>query len=75
MQETRLAPDLSVLENLFLPELGRRGVFAARPPARARHPELLGQAGLAPLETEVRHLSAAQRQLIEIARPWRWTPN
>src|SRR5918997_1262342 len=25
MQETSLAPDLSVLENIFLPELGRKG--------------------------------------------------
>ena len=62
MQETRLAPDLSVLENLFLPELGRPGVRRAALRRRA-HAILnsLGQAGLAPLETEVRHLSAAQR--------------
>src|ERR1700741_4338782 len=28
MQETSLAPDLSVLENIFLPELGRPGFLA-----------------------------------------------
>ena len=28
MQETSLAPDLSVLENIFLPELGRKGLLS-----------------------------------------------
>jgi ribose transport system ATP-binding protein/rhamnose transport system ATP-binding protein len=69
-QETSLAPDLSVLENIFLPELGspgrlRRGVL------RRRAEELLaslGQEAALPLDAEVRTLSSAQRQLIEIAK-------
>src|ERR1700749_5183174 len=35
MQETSLAPDLSVLENIFLPDLGRPG-RVARPTMRRR---------------------------------------
>ena len=70
MQETSLAPDLSVLENIFLPELAL--------PGRLRYPALrlrarkildsLGQEAALPLDFEVRRLSAAQRQLVEIAK-------
>jgi ribose transport system ATP-binding protein/rhamnose transport system ATP-binding protein len=70
MQETSLAPDLSVLENIFLPELAL--------PGRLRYPVLrqraraildsLGQAAALPLDFEVRRLSVAQRQLVEIAK-------
>ena len=70
MQETSLAPDLSVLENIFLPELGAAGQAAARRAAatRARHPRSLGQHEALPLDHEVRRLSVAQRQLVEIAK-------
>ncbi|CAN5734817.1 sugar ABC transporter ATP-binding protein [soil metagenome] len=69
-QETSLAPDLSVLENIFLPELGRRGRLSF-PALRRRATEILSRLGhehALPLDAEVRRLSAAQRQLVEIAK-------
>ena len=70
MQETSLAPDLSVLENIFLPDLGRPGRLS-RPTMRRRASEILadlGQEHAVSLDTEARDLSAAQRQLVEIAK-------
>ncbi|MBC7706576.1 MAG: sugar ABC transporter ATP-binding protein [Rhodoferax sp.] len=70
MQETSLAPHLSVLENIFLPELGRPGRLSFRL-MRDRAEEvllLLGVAESLPLDAEVGLLSAAQRQLVEIAK-------
>ncbi len=70
MQETSLAPDLSVLENIFLPDLRRPGRLS-RPAMRRRAGEILadlGQEQALPLEAEARDLSAAQRQLVEIAK-------
>jgi ABC-type sugar transport system ATPase subunit len=69
-QETSLVPDLSVLENIFLPELGRPGRldFAAM---RRRGREILaslGQGDSLPFDREVRGLSSAQKQLVEIAK-------
>lgn len=69
-QETSLAPDLSVLENIFLPELGAAGRLA-RGALSQRAGELLGSLGQGaalPLDAEVRALSSAQRQLVEIAK-------
>ncbi len=69
-QEASLAPDLSVLENIFLPELalpGRLRYPALRQRARGIL-ESLGQLGALPLDTEVQRLSVAQRQLVEIAK-------
>ena len=69
-QETSLAPDLSVLENIFLPDLGRPGRLS-RPTMRRRANEILadlGQEHAVPLDAEARDLSAAQRQLVEIAK-------
>ena len=70
MQETSLAPDLSVLENLFLAELGRPGWLSYRRLKQQAEEILdrLGQKETLPLEREVRMLSAAQRQLVEIAK-------
>src|ERR1700674_4304628 len=70
MQETSLAPDLSVLENVFLAELGRPGVLSYRRLKRKAEEILdrLGQKETLPLDREVRLLSAAQRQLVEIAK-------
>ncbi|MCB8840506.1 sugar ABC transporter ATP-binding protein [Aurantimonas sp. VKM B-3413] len=70
MQETTLAPDLSVLENIFLPELGKGGFLAGTGKRRRAAAILddLGQSGTLPLEIEVRRLSTAQRQLVEIAK-------
>jgi len=70
MQETSLAPDLSVLENIFLPDLGRPGRLS-RPTMRMRASEILadlGQEHAVSLNAEARDLSAAQRQLVEIAK-------
>jgi ribose transport system ATP-binding protein/rhamnose transport system ATP-binding protein len=70
MQETSLAPDLSVLENIFLPELalpGRLRFGALRERARSIL-DSLGQEAAVPLDHEVRRLSVAQRQLVEIAK-------
>ncbi len=69
-QETSLAPDLSVLENIFLPDLGRPGRLS-RQTMRRRASEILadlGQEHVLPLDAEARDLSAAQRQLVEIAK-------
>jgi len=70
MQETSLAPDLSVLENVFLAELGRPGILSyGRLKRRAEEIlDRLGQKETLPLDREVRLLSAAQRQLVEIAK-------
>src|SRR4051794_6776317 len=61
MQETSLAPDLSVLENIFLPELGRPGLLSYR---RMRHraEDVLGSLGVRetlPLDRNVESLSSA----------------
>ncbi len=69
-QETSLAPDMSVLENIFLPELGRPGLLSFGR-LRARAESILARLGhdhALPLDVEVRRLSAAQRQLVEIAK-------
>ena len=70
MQETSLAPDLSVLENIFLPDLRRPGRLS-RSAMRRRAGEILadlGQERSLSLDAEARDLSAAQRQLVEIAK-------
>ncbi|HET7879566.1 MAG TPA: sugar ABC transporter ATP-binding protein [Acetobacteraceae bacterium] len=70
MQETSLAPDLSILENIMLPRLGMRGAVGWRS-AGARVKALLHDlgedVGLEP-GMLVRDLSIAQRQLVEIAK-------
>src|SRR5215469_9893336 len=70
MQETSLAPDLSVLENVFLAELGSPGFLSYNRLKRKAEEILdrLGQKEALPLNREVRRLSAAQRQLVEIAK-------
>jgi ABC-type sugar transport system ATPase subunit len=70
MQETSLAPDLSVLENVFLPELARPGRLRLGS-LRARAEGIfdsLGQRDALSLGEEVQRLSSAQRQLVEIAK-------
>ncbi|WP_454816409.1 sugar ABC transporter ATP-binding protein [Labrys neptuniae] len=70
MQETSLVPDLTVAENIFLPELGRPGrlSYSALHRRGAELLSVLGQGDALPLDVEVRRLSAAQRQLVEIAK-------
>lgn len=70
MQETSLAPDLSVLENIFLPLYGRSGYFSVKT-LRRQARDVLGQLGVASdidLDRRTGDLSAAHRQLVEIAR-------
>ncbi len=70
MQETSLAPDLSVLENIYLPEFGAAGRLSWRRIA-ARAEALLeqfGQGGHLPLRRPVRELSASQLQMVEILK-------
>ncbi|WP_299967521.1 sugar ABC transporter ATP-binding protein [uncultured Roseobacter sp.] len=69
-QETSLAPDMTVLENIFLPDLATPGRLSFRA-MRDRAGELLSGLGhehVLPLDAEVRLLSAAQKQLVEIAK-------
>jgi ribose transport system ATP-binding protein/rhamnose transport system ATP-binding protein len=70
MQETSLAPDLSVLENVVLPRLAMRGALRwgeLRAKVRVLLAEFGDGTGLAP-EVLVRDLTIAQRQLVEIAK-------
>ncbi len=69
-QETSLAPDLSVLENIYLPELGMGGRLSwRRLYARAQGLlEEFGQGGHLPLRRPLRDLSASQRQMVEILK-------
>jgi ABC-type sugar transport system ATPase subunit len=70
MQETSLAPDLSVLENIYLPLYGRAGRFRFKT-LRIQAHEVLEQLGVAAdidLDSRTGDLSAAHRQLVEIAR-------
>ncbi len=69
-QETSLAPDLTVLENIFLPDLATPGrlSYGAMRVRAAQLLATLGHEHALPLSAEVRTLSAAQRQLVEIAK-------
>ncbi|MBV9050846.1 MAG: sugar ABC transporter ATP-binding protein [Hyphomicrobiales bacterium] len=70
MQETSLAPDLSVLENIYLPELGAAGRLSWRN-LTSRAESLLdqfGQRAHLPLRRPVRELSAGQLQMVEILK-------
>jgi len=69
MQETSLVPDLSVFENIFLPELGLPGRFRRRD-FEARAASLLTDLGASTIRlgAPVRSLTIAQRQLVEIAK-------
>ncbi|HZZ60885.1 MAG TPA: sugar ABC transporter ATP-binding protein, partial [Roseiarcus sp.] len=70
MQETSLAPDLSVLENIYLPEFSAPGRLRWRDLA-SRAATLLdqfGQRGRLPLRAALRDLPASQRQMVEILK-------
>ncbi len=69
-QETSLAPDMTVLENIFLPDLATPGRLSYAT-MRNRAGQVLSDLGhehVLDLDAEVRGLSAAQRQLVEIAK-------
>jgi len=70
-QELNLFPNLSIAENLFLTKLPRRAgtPLIDRPKLHAHTRPLLGAVELAvPPDTLVEHLSAGERQLVEIAK-------
>ena len=70
MQETSLAPDLSVLENIYLPEFSAPGRLRWKDLA-SRAAALLdqfGQRGRLPLRAALRDLPASQRQMVEILK-------
>lgn len=68
-QETTLFPDLSVLENLYTGAYLRRGPFLDWRRMRRQAQETIRSLGLAlDLDAQVRSLSVAQQQLVEIAR-------
>ncbi|MCW2741268.1 MAG: sugar transporter ATP-binding protein [Blastococcus sp.] len=70
-QEPDVLPDVDVTENIFIGSLPRRGRLFSPSAARARAEEVLEDLGLRHLlspTTLGRHLSPAQRQLVEIAR-------
>lgn len=69
-QETSLAPDLSVLENIMLPRIAMPGRLvwrALRRQAQALIDEI-GQGGFLHLDALVSDLSMGQRQLVEILK-------
>jgi ABC-type sugar transport system ATPase subunit len=70
MQETSIAPDLNVMENLCLPSFSGRGRVDWRAlKTRAEEVvESLGQTGFLQLRQRAGDLSMAQRQMIEIGR-------
>lgn len=69
-QKLSLAPDLSVAENIFLPELSR-GLFVSERALRRRAKALLERLGydqdISP-DVLVQSLSTAKRQIVEIAK-------
>ncbi|WP_284948068.1 sugar ABC transporter ATP-binding protein [Acidisoma cladoniae] len=69
-QETTLAADLSVMENIFLADMGAPGrlSFAAMRERGMAILKTLGQQNSLHLDAKVDSLSIAQRQLVEIAK-------
>jgi ribose transport system ATP-binding protein len=69
-QELSLAPHLSVMENIVLGIEPTRGPFVRWPEMKRRAATALGEIGVNDIrpESEVRRLSLAQQQMVEIAR-------
>jgi len=69
-QETSLAPDLSVLENIMLPRMGMPGRLQWQKLRRQARDLLteLGQELTLPLDAPVSSLSIGQRQMVEILK-------
>jgi ribose transport system ATP-binding protein len=70
-QELNLFPNLSIAENIFLTDFPRISPLGLidRAAMRTRAQALLEQVGLSlPADTAVEHLSAGERQLVEIAK-------
>ncbi len=74
-QEFSLAPDLTVLENIFLGRERRKGGFLDHKTMRAEAAALLERLSFdLPLDTLVNRLSRAQKQMVEIAKALRISP-
>jgi ribose transport system ATP-binding protein len=68
-QEFNLAPDLSVVENIFLGQLPMRGPLVDWDLAKTRAAELLKRLGVdLPLDVPTARLTVAEQQLVEIAK-------
>ncbi|NJC20955.1 ribose transport system ATP-binding protein [Arthrobacter pigmenti] len=69
-QEFNLLPDRTVAENIYLGREPRRGPLVDRKAMQSNTAELLAQLGITSIEpsTEVRSLSVAQQQIVEIAK-------
>lgn len=69
-QETNMAPDLSAIENVVLPLYGQATSFKMKAMREATLETLdsLGLVDAIPLDEPVRRLTAARRQMLEIAR-------
>jgi ribose transport system ATP-binding protein len=69
-QELSLAPHLTVMENILLGIEPTAGPFVRWPEMRRRAASALAEIGVGDIrpEAEVRHLSLAQQQMVEIAR-------
>ena len=68
-QEFSLAPDLTVEENLFLGREKRKLIFLSVGKMRRQASQLIAELGFAlRLNTKVKDLSRAQRQMVEIAK-------
>ena len=68
-QELMIVPELSVVENVFLGHLKRRGGILDWPAMRKEANDILSRLGLtASLDAKAGNLSVAEQQLIEIAK-------
>lgn len=68
-QELMIVPELSVVENVFLGHLKKRGGILDWPAMRKEAEAILSRLGLtAPLDAKAGDLSVAEQQLIEIAK-------
>lgn len=69
-QEFNLLPDRTVAENIYLGREPRKGLLVDRKAMQSRTAELLTQLGITSIDpsTEVRSLSVAQQQIVEIAK-------
>ncbi len=68
-QELMIVPELSVVENVFLGHLKKRGGILDWPAMRKEAQEILSRLGLtASLDAKAGDLSVAEQQLIEIAK-------
>ncbi len=75
-QEFSLVPDLSVIENIFLAREQTSGLFLRRREMRKAAQDIFAELGFhVPLDEKVAFLSRAQKQMVEIAKALRTTPD